>query len=64
MNTEEHKRLIARMNEAQPSDRAAILAIMDCGGDIRISTFGNNTDIGCLRAQLLRSEYGKEGGDR
>lgn len=64
MNTEEHKRLIARMNEAQPSDRAAILAIMDCGGDTRISTFGHNTDIGRLRAQLLHTEYGKKGGDR
>lgn len=53
MQTEEHKRLICRMNEVQPSDKAAILAVMDCGGDIRIGTFGGNEEIECLRAHAL-----------
>lgn len=62
MRMEEHKRLICRMNEVQPSDKAAILVVMDCGGDIRIGTFGDNDDIEYLRAHALTKLYTMENG--
>ncbi len=49
MKTEEHKRLIARMNEVQPSDDAAILITMDVGGDIRFATFGEPIPLNKLK---------------
>lgn len=62
MQQEEHKRLICRMNEVQPSDKAAILVVMDCGGDIRIGTFGDNDDIEYLRSHSLTKLYTMESG--
>ena len=62
MQTEEHRRLISRMNEVQPSDKAAILVVMDCGGDIRIGTFGDGEDIEYLRTQAMVRLYTYESG--
>lgn len=60
MKTEEYKRVIARMNEVQPSDKAAILAVMDCGGDIRIGTFGDPEEVEFLRTHSLGMLYTME----
>lgn len=62
MQTEEHRRLISRMNEVQPSDKAAILVVMDCGGDIRIGTFGDSDEIEYLRSHALVKLYTMESG--
>ena len=50
------------MNEVQPSDKAAILVVMDCGGDIRIGTFGDNEEIEYLRSHALTKFYTMESG--
>lgn len=49
MQTEEYKRLTCRMNEVQPSDKAAVLIVMDCGKDFRVSTYGEVRDIQALK---------------
>lgn len=50
------------MNEVQPSDKAAILVVMDCGGDIRIGTFGDNEEIEYLRTHAMVKLYTYESG--
>lgn len=52
MRIEEYKRLIARMNEIHPSDRAAILITTDCAGDIHTATFGDPDEIALLRKMI------------
>lgn len=50
------------MNEVQLSDKAAILVVMDCGGDIRIGTFGDSDEIEYLRSHALVKLYTMESG--
>jgi hypothetical protein len=61
MKNEEHQRFKSRMNEVQPSDKAAILVTMDCGGDIRINTFGEPAEVGDLRKRI-KEFFRKEDG--
>lgn len=50
MENYEYKRMISRMNEIQPSDKAVVLLIMDCGGDVSIATAGEPDAIqGCVK---------------
>ncbi len=67
MKIEDHKRLVSRMNEVQPSDRAAILVTMDCGGDITVCTFGEPKSLDELRTQVFLKThtcYQTKGGER
>lgn len=48
MNTEDHKRLIARMNEVREEDDAAIL-IVSTKDDIKISTHGEPRKLQFLK---------------
>ena len=52
MTTEDYKRAIARINEVQPSDKAVIVAVLDCGCDITISTMGDVAGITLLRKKI------------
>lgn len=66
MKTEDYKRLVSRMNEVQPSDKAAILVTMDCGGNINVSTFGEPKSVDELRTQVFlktHTRYQTEGGE-
>lgn len=56
MKTEDYKRLVSRMNEIQPSDKAAILITMDCGLDIHTATFGEPAEIAFLRKKMGGAE--------
>ena len=55
MTNEDYSRLIRRMNEVQPSDKAAIVASLDCGGDIVISTMGDPADVAELKSRMIRN---------
>lgn len=56
MKTEDYKRLVARMNEVQPSDKAVILITMDCGLDIHTATFGEPGEVAFLRKKMGGAE--------
>ena len=55
MTNEDYSRLIRRMNEVQSSDKAAIVASLDCGGDIIISTMGDPADVAELKSRMIRN---------
>ena len=48
MKTEDYKRLISRMNEVQPSDRAAILITLDYDLEVHTATFGEPAEVSFL----------------
>lgn len=56
MIIEDYNRLIARMNEIHPSDKAVILATMDCAGDIHTATFGDPDEVAFLRKKIGGAE--------
>lgn len=65
MQNEEYYRLVRRMNDVQPSDRSAILVVMDCGGDIKTSTFGEPDAVKELRQRvLIQHDSFEKGGAR
>lgn len=65
MLNEEYSRLVRRMNDVQPSDRSAILVVMDCGGDIKTSTFGEPESVKELRQRvLIQQDSFEKGGAR
>lgn len=52
MKIEDYKRLVTRMNEIQPSDKAAILITMDSGLEIHTATFGEPGEVSLLRKKM------------
>lgn len=56
MIIEDYKRLIARMKETHPSDKAVILITMDCAGDIHTATFGDPEEVDFLRKKIGGAE--------
>lgn len=49
MKIEDYKRLVTRMNEIRPSDKAAILLTMDRDLEVHTATFGEPGEVAFLR---------------
>lgn len=54
MKTAEHSRLIRRMNEIHESDQAAVLFVLDCGGEMKVNTFGEPAPLADLKNRAVR----------
>ena len=66
MKTAEHNRLIRRMNEIPESDQAAVLLVLDCGGEMKVNTFGDPAPLAELKnraVKLLTSSVQRKGVD-
>lgn len=61
MTNEDYSRLVRRMNEVQPSDKAALLVTMDCIGDVTISTMGEPQQVEEMKRCVLRTLQGEGG---
>lgn len=63
MTNEDYSRLVRRMNEVQPSDKAVLLVTMDCLGDTTISTMGAPRDVDELKRRVGKM-LSEEGGQK